>query len=69
MNGTRWLGIGFFVLAVAVLFTVVYMFQPPNKTVSETVWVKPNTSLHRDRNNAKSYIQMNLKMYWKQTLC
>ena len=37
-------GIGFFVLAVAVLFTVVYVFQPPNKTVSETVWVKPNTA-------------------------
>ncbi|WP_180111781.1 hypothetical protein [Acinetobacter sp. YH12136] len=44
MNGTRWLGIGFFVLAVAVLFTVVYVFQPPNKTVLETVWVKPNTA-------------------------
>ncbi|WP_168398803.1 hypothetical protein [Acinetobacter indicus] len=44
MKGTRWLGIGFFVLAVAVLFTVVYMFQPSNKTVSETVWMKPNAA-------------------------
>ncbi|WP_179994776.1 hypothetical protein [Acinetobacter sp. YH16053] len=42
MKHPRWLGIGFFIIAVAVLFVVVYVFQPSAPPVTETVSVRSN---------------------------